>query len=92
MIQIFRPFSPKIGNLPPLFFFPRCPGPQRRFSPAGMSQVQLQQFGCQYLCSMAQAMPDVREEILQNGGIRPLISAMNNYPQDEKGGPLVAQF
>ena len=52
---------------------------------AGMSQVQLQQFGCQYLCSMAQAMPDVREEILQNGGIRPLISAMNNYPQDEKG-------
>jgi hypothetical protein len=57
-----------------------------------MSQVQLQQFGCQYLCSMAQAMPDVREEILQNGGIRPLISAMSNYPQDEKGGPLVAQF
>lgn len=45
-------------------------------------EVALQQYGCQYLCSMAQAMPDVREEILQQGGIKPLISAMNSYPQD----------
>ena len=44
-------------------------------------QVNLQQYGCQYLCSMAQA-PDVREEILKHGGIPPLIAAMNNYPQD----------
>ena len=31
---------------------------------------------------MAQAMPDVREEILKLGGIRPIIAAMNNYPQE----------
>lgn len=47
-----------------------------------MPEVQLQQYGCQYLCSMAQAMPDVREEILKLGGIRPIIAAMNNYPQE----------
>ena len=49
------------------------------------TEVQLQQYGCQYLCSMAQATPDVREDILKLGGIRPIIAAMNNYPQDGCG-------
>ena len=51
----------------------------------GITEVQLQQYGCQYLCSMAQATPDVREDILKLGGIRPIIAAMNNYPQDGCG-------
>ncbi|CAK8997030.1 Protein aardvark (Suppressor of amiB protein 16) [Durusdinium trenchii] len=49
--------------------------------------VSLQQYGCQYLCSMAQ-MPDIRDEIVKEGGVRPLISAMNNYPQD----PMVHRY
>lgn len=65
-----------------IFLVPRCPPnfslPQQKWVP----EVQLQQYGCQYLCSMAQAMPDVREEILKLGGIRPIIAAMNNYPQE----------
>ena len=27
-------------------------------------------------------MPDIRDEIVKEGGVRPLISAMNNYPQE----------
>ena len=74
-------FTPKKWPAPPFSHHQKWH--QRCFPPkAWWPQVQLQQYGCQYLCSMAQAMPDVREEILQHGGIRPLIAAMNNFPQE----------